>query len=50
MIDDRVRLIAVTHVPTNGGLVNPAAKVGRVARASAAAVCLDARGARRIRS
>src|SRR5688500_15804147 len=34
MIDDRVQLIALTHVPTNGGLVNPAAAVGRVARAA----------------
>ena len=32
MIDDRVRLISVTHVPTNGGLVNPIEAIGAVAR------------------
>ncbi|MGQ9365434.1 aminotransferase class V-fold PLP-dependent enzyme [Azospirillum sp. ST 5-10] len=42
MIDDRVRLIAVTHIPTNGGLVNPAAAIGRVARAAGVPFLLDA--------
>src|SRR5918995_393220 len=32
MIDDRVKLIAITHVPTNGGLGNPAAPLPRSAR------------------
>ena len=42
MLDDRRRLIAITHVPTNGGLVNPAAASARVARAAGVPYLLDA--------
>lgn len=42
MMDARVKLIAVTHVPTNGGLINPAAEIGAVASAWNVPFLLDA--------
>ncbi len=41
-IDDRTRLVALTHVPTHGGLVNPVAEAGVVCRSAGVPYLLDA--------
>ncbi len=42
MVDDRVRLVAISWIPTQSGLVNPAAEVGVVARDAGVPYLLDA--------
>lgn len=41
LIDPKVKLIAMTHIPTGGGLINPAVAIGAVARAAGVPFFLD---------
>ncbi|WP_251863187.1 aminotransferase class V-fold PLP-dependent enzyme [Achromobacter sp. Marseille-Q4962] len=42
MLDERVRLVALTWLPANGGLINPAAAIGDVARRHGIPYFIDA--------
>jgi selenocysteine lyase/cysteine desulfurase len=42
LLDERVKLVSLVHVPTNGGLVNPVAEVAAAAHEVGALVLLDA--------
>jgi cysteine desulfurase / selenocysteine lyase len=42
MLDSTVKLVALTHMPTNGGLLQPACAVGKLARANDSFFLLDA--------
>ena len=42
LVDERTKLVGVSHVPTSGGLVNPVAAIGRVAKQAGALFLVDA--------
>ncbi|WP_367136796.1 aminotransferase class V-fold PLP-dependent enzyme [Saccharothrix sp. HUAS TT1] len=42
LLDERVKLVSLVHVPTNSGLVNPAREVAAAAHEAGALVLLDA--------
>lgn len=41
-LDDRVRMVAITHAPTNGGLVQPVERIGALMADSPALLLVDA--------
>ncbi|WP_067698016.1 aminotransferase class V-fold PLP-dependent enzyme [Nocardia jejuensis] len=42
MLDERVKLVSLVHVPTNGGLINPVGEATEIAHRVGALVLLDA--------
>jgi selenocysteine lyase/cysteine desulfurase len=42
LLDSRVKLVCVTHIPTGGGVVNPVAEIGRLVSETRALYLLDA--------
>ena len=42
MLDERVRLVSLTWLPANGGLINDAAAIGKVTRAAGIPYFVDA--------
>ena len=41
MLDEQVKLVAISHIPTGGGLVNPVEAVGKVANSAGIPYLLD---------
>lgn len=42
LIDDKTKLIAISHVPSSSGQINPVAEVGKIAKAAGVLYLLDA--------